>query len=568
MQNRKKNITRFALLALILLAANILSAKFSLRFDLTKEKRFSLSNGTKQMLKNLKEPATIKVLLEGKFPAGFQNLQNRTTQVLSEFQNASNGKVRFTFENPLEGKSDEEKVEVYEQLQNSFGINPVNLQVQEDESKSQQIVFPAAIVSHNGKDIPVNLLENHQGMSPLEILEYAGTQLEYKFARSIKNAAKTARADIAYITGQGQDLGWNTFDMLGRLGMMYNLDTIDINQNIEIPQHFKAIIICGPKEEIDNKAKFKLDQYIMQGGRVLWFIDQLETGMTDLEKQNAYLSVKRELNLEDMLFKYGVRINPDLIEDLQLNLPIPITVGEIGGRPDIQLLPWVYFPNSVPTSPHPIVKNMDGIMFQFASSMDTIANDIKKTVLLHSSNRSRKVAAPVRVSLSDLRFKPKVELFKEKDIPMAVLLEGKFESVFTNRLDPKFMETYTGELGKKFLPTCERDNKMIVVSNAAVFHNDVSEKTGPLETGFYKYTKQTYGNRNFILNALEYLTDDDNILDARGKDLSVRVLDMKRVKNEKLNWQALNIGLPILLTLLFASAFLFFRKKKYTGKVS
>ena len=567
---KRTHIIRFAILAAILLILNIVAGQFHKRFDLTQEKRFSLSDATKKYVGEMKEPATITIFLQGKLPAGFQRLQNRTVETLNEFNEYSNGKIQYHFENILEGKSTPKEKGEAMQAMAQKGIQPVNLQVQQDEDDggySEKIIFPYALVSHNGQEFAVNLLENHRGMGPKEVLDYSSNLLEYKFAQAIQKTEQAAKPDIAYLAGNGQQLGINTIDMLSSLTRFYKVDTIDINTNIEIPSIYKTIIVTTPETGIDEKAKFKIDQYVMNGGRVLWLLDALNASMDKLQNVDGYLATARESNLEDILFKYGVRINPDLIEDVQQNVPIPVTVGMIGDKPDIRLLPWIYFPYSVPTSKHPIVHNMDAVLFQFANSIDTIAvPGIKKTILLHSSNRSRRVTAPLRISLASLKFKPNPDLFRESQIPMAVLLEGTFSSNFTNRLSPQFLATLKDSLKNPFLAEGRKASKQIVVSNAAVFFNDFSDKNGPMECGYWKFTQQNYSNKTFLLNCLEYLVDDNGLLEARSKDLSLRLLDIPRVKKEKSKWQLINIGLPIVLTILFGTGFLFFRRKKYTGK--
>jgi gliding-associated putative ABC transporter substrate-binding component GldG len=370
------------------------------------------------------------------------------------------------------------------------------------------------------------------------------------------------------MVGNGELIGPSTYDMLTTLEKYYDVDTVDINQNIEIPPVYSAVIECRPTVAFNDKTKFKIDQYIMHGGRMLWMIDELRFDMDSLQNSSAGMAVDYGLNLEDMLFNYGVRINPDFIEDYQQVNPLALTVGMIDKNPDIRLLPFPYFPYSISTSKHPIVNNMDAVMFLFANSIDTIANpEIKKTILLSSSNRSRRVPAPVRVSLASLQFKPKADMFKEKSIPMAVLLEGKFNSIYTNRLDPKFLEVYKDSLQKEFLPSCEKENRMIVVSDGNVFQNDFSQARGPMECGFYKYTEQLFANKSFILNSLEYLTDDFGLIVARNKDVKLRLLDLAKIKKERIQWQLFNIALPIAMILMFGSAYFFFRRKKYEGRV-
>jgi gliding-associated putative ABC transporter substrate-binding component GldG len=566
---KKKSITRFVLIVCGLILLNILSSKLHSRLDATAEKRFSLSQPTKNLLKNLKDVVVIEVYLKGRFPSGFQRLAESAREVLQEFQEYGGRNVRFSFVNPLEGKTEAEKQKVYINFSEK-GLNPVNLKIQRDEEDgyAEKIIFPVAKVSFNQKDLPVNLLENHLNMNPNEKLNYSETMLEYKLASAIKQLMQPDRKKIAYIVGHDEMLGPNTADMLTTLEKYYDVDTLDLTKDIEIKRLYQAAIVCGPQETFSEQDKFKIDQYVMQGGKMLWLIDALRIEMDSLQKSEATMAVDYTLNLDDLLFNYGVRINPDLIEDYQQANPIPITVGSIGDQPDIRLLPWSYYPFSIPNAKHPIVNNMDAVSFKMTSSLDIITNsNIQKTVLLTSSNRSRKVPSPVRISLANLKFKPTPEMFREKNIPLAVLLEGKFNSIYTNRIDPGFIKIYTDSLKRKYNTVCTEPNKMIVVSDAHVFSNDYSQKQGIMECGFYKYTQQLFANKIFLLNCIEYLTDNAGLPEARNKDVKLRLLDMARVKKEKIRWQVLNIALPIALVMMFASAYFFFRRKRYEGKV-
>ena len=566
---RSKAITRFSLILAILVLLNVVSSKLHVRYDATAEKRFSLSEPTRNLLKNLKDIAVIEVYLKGSFPAGFQRLSESTRDVLQQFKEYGGQHIRFEFINPVEGKSDKEKSEIYHNFSEK-GINFTRLQIQQDEDEgySEKIIFPSANVIYHQKEMPVNLLESHMSMSPDEKLNYSESQLEYKLASAIKHLIEPDKKKVAYLMGNGELIGPSTYDMLTTLERYYDVDTLDLNQSIEISPVYSAAIVCHPTIAFNDKSKFKIDQYVTHGGKMMWLIDELQFDMDSLKNSSAGLAIDYGLNLEDLLFNYGVRINPDFIEDYQQVNPLALTVGMVDKNPDIRLIPFPYFPYSISSSKHPIVNNMDAVMFLFANSIDTIANpEIKKTILLTSSNRSRRVPAPVRVSLASLQFKPKSEMFREKNIPMAVLLEGKFNSIYTNRLDPKFLEVYKDSLHKEFLASCKQDNKMLVVSDGNVFQNDFSQSRGPMECGYYKYTDQLFANKSFLLNSLEYLTDNFGLLEARNKDVKLRLLDMARIKKERLQWQLLNIVVPILLILFFASAYFFFRKKKYEGKV-
>lgn len=567
--SKQKQIMQFLLLVGILILLNIVSSRLHQRFDLTAEKRFSLCDPTKKMLKELDDVVSVEVYLKGKFPAGFQKLQESTREVLQEFKEFGGKNVRFQFINPVEGKSESDLRSVYKKLAEQ-NINPVRLQVQQDaeDGYTEKIIFPSAKVSYHQKSTVVNLLESKLSMTPDEKLNHAETLLEYKFIDAIRHLQQPDRKKVALLVGNDNQIGYQTIDILTTLEKIYQVDTIDLNLNFEIPRSYDAAIVLAPTKVFDEKEKFKLDQYVMNGGRILWAIDPMKYGMDSLKNSDAALAIPFDLNLDDLLFKYGVRINADYIEDYQQANPIPVTVGQIGDQPDIRLLPWSYYPYCIPNSKHPIVNNLDAVMCMMASSIDTVANpEIKKTILLTSSNRSRRVPAPVRVSLSNLKFTPTPEMFREKNIPVAVLLEGKFSSIYTNRLDQHFLTIYKDSIKREFLTESKTEGRMIVLSDANILSNDFREKTGPLECGYYKYTDQYFSNKTFVLNCLEYLTDNNNLLEARNKNVKLRLLDMAKVKDEKTQWQIINNTIPIALILVFGSGFFFFRRKKYEGRV-
>lgn len=565
---KQKMLSRFLLLCGIIVLMNIVSSRFHWQWDATEEKRFTISSPTKKLLQELNDNVVIEVYLKGNFPSGFQRLQESTKEILQQFKQYGHGKIRYQFFNPLEGKSDKEKEQVFAMLAEK-GINPVNLQIQQDadEGYAEKIIYPAAKITYNGKEAPVNLLETHLSMTPNEKLHYSSLMLEYKFASALKSLMQPDKKKLAIIAGNRELLSLHTIDIISELNKVYDVDTLDLTHSIEISPLYQAAFIISPTETFDEKNKFKIDQYIMHGGKVLWCIEQLRYDMDSLQTKAATMAVDYNLNLEDMLFNYGIRVNPDYVEDYQQSLPIPVTVGYIGEQPDIRLLPWAYYPYAVPHAKHPIVQNLDKIMFMMVSSIDTIANpEIKKTILLTSSNRSRRVPAPVRVSLSNLKFKPTADMFREANIPLAVLLEGKFKSVYTNRIDPHFIDIYRDSLKLDYATECSKPNKMIVIADGNIAMNDFSEARGPMECGYYKYTDEYFANKTFILNCFEYLTEEINLLEARNKTEKLRLLDMARIKKEKLKWQIFNVGLPIAVILIFGNAYFFFRKRKYEGK--
>lgn len=566
---------RLLIMVAILVCVNMLAARFHYGLDLTTEKRFTLSPSTKKLMRNMKDVAVVTVYLEGKFPAGFQRLKEATRERLQSLQDYSGGKIIFRFTDPFEGKTEEEKGPIFEQLA-AKGVVPVNLTVQgSEDGYSEKLIFPYALVQYNGREMAVRLLENKLGLSPLEILNYSESILEYKFAGAISKLSKPAKPEIAYIMGHGEALGMQTYDLLTTLAGQYRIDTVDLVNSLYISPIYKAVIINKPTQPIDDKDKFKIDQYIMNGGHVLWAIDAVRATMDSMEVRNdsvkkmpEFVAMDYGLNLDDQLFKYGVRINTDLVEDMQC-LQIPVTVGVVNNNPQVELRPWVYFPLFTPESRHPIVNNLGEVYGRFVSSIDTVANpEVKKTILLSSSKYSRVTATPARVSLAMVRYAPRPEMFNKPAQPVAVLLEGKFKSVFQNRLAPSFLQILRDSVKREFKPEADSEGSMIVIADGDMLLNDFNQSMGPMEVGYWRFTKSLFANKTFVLNCLEYLTDDAGLLEARSKDTRLRLLDGGRVKDEKNKWQILNIGLPVALVLIFASCYLFFRKRRYETKTT
>jgi len=563
-QQQRQAALRLVMMVGIIILVNILAGYFNINFDLTKEKRFTLSPATTHMLRNLKDVAVVDVYLEGDdFPAGFKRLQEATRERLKSFKEYAGSHVVFHFVNATSGKTNQE---IYDEFLPK-GMEPVSLETHGEKSTTQ-LIIPYALVHYNGNEMPVKLLETHLGMTPMEQLNLSESQLEYKLGNAIHKLSMPDKPRIAYVMGNGEPLGITTYDALSTLSRLYHVDTIDINNGAAIPDAYSAIIVNKPSLPFDDKQKFKLDQYVMYGGHVLWMVDAVNVPMDSLQKQGFVLAMNYDLNLDDMLFRYGVRINPDLVEDMSC-APLAVVVGKASdnsGQPQMDLRPWIYFPILYPDSKHPIVNNMDGVFSRFASSIDTVKDaSIKKTVLLGSSQYSRVSPAPIRVSLSMLQFAPREDMFKSPYHPIAVLLQSKFSSVFQNRLPVSFLHLLRDSLKHPFKAACDSNNSMIVVSDGDIMVNDYNS-SGPLETGYWQYTHDHFANKAFLLNCLDYLTDPNSILEARSKDLRLRLLDSGRVEKERQTWQFVNIGIPVLIVLIFASAYIFFRKRRYEKK--
>lgn len=565
MATRKKYIQRAIAIVLLLTGINIAAAYFHGRWDLTKEKRYTLTSHTRQMLRQLDSPVDIEVFLKGDYPASFRQLAQATSELLEEFREYGKQNIRFTFINPGQGMSDTARMKFLGEL-TAQGIMPFNMQVQQESNDgfAQKLIFPGALVHYKGKSVGVNLLKNQGGQDPMQTMNNSEALLEYQFANAINKLQQKEKPLIGYMLGHGESLGAEVYDALSTLQSNYALDTLTLQSASFISPEFNVILFAKPAGAFSDADKLKIDQYVMNGGKVLWFIDESSASMDSLHQQNAFVAVDRGLNLEDLLFRYGVRINQDLVMDLQSDV-VPLVVGNVGNRPQIQPVPFPYFPMLMPTKAHPIVKNLDMLLSRFVSSMDTIKNDaIRKTVLLTTSRTSRTMRLPTEVSWDVVKTQPNPREYRQQYLPAAVLLEGHFTSLFHNRQDPLVVEALQRASGKPFRDATDTINKMIVVSDGDLIANAVSRKEGPLQMGINEFNPGfAFANKEFFLNCLEYLSGNSGIMEARNKELTLRLLDNGKIKQEKTKWQVICFLVPIGLILLFAVIFQFIRQRKF-----
>ena len=556
--NKKRDILSLVLAVIILVLLNIVGSFVFHRFDLTSEKRYTLSDATKKLLGELNDVVYVKVYLEGEFPSGFKRLRDETREMLDEFRIYSNDNVEYEFINPNASADKKQQLEIQQQLSNK-GLIATNLEVKEESGISQQIIFPGAIVSYKGREVPWQLLKTSMGQSPEAQLNNSVQALEYEFASCIRNLSTAIRPQIGIIQGHGEldTLSLKSID--DALTEFYYVRPIKINEQLKALDGLKAIIIAKPDTAFSEKDKFIIDQYVMKGGKVLWAIDPLDTNIDSLRRLSRTVAVPQELKLDDQLFKYGVRLNPNIVLDLQSSA-IPVNKALRGQQPRFELMPWVFSPLLLSKSNHPIVKNLDVIKVEYASTIDTIdVKGIRKTILLHSSKYAKTLNAPVRVDLRMVNMTPDENQFRDSYKPIAVLLEGRFESVYKNRIPPKIATDSTIGFKEKSAET-----KMIVISDGDIIRNEVQYSTGnALNLGFDIYTRQTYANKNFILNCMNYLCDDSGLITVRSRELTLRLLDKKKMKNERLKWQIINTGLPLLVILVFGIAYSVVRKRKY-----
>jgi len=545
----------------IMLSLSLLSGKLFTRFDFTKEKRFTISPISRKVMDGLPQAVTVTVYLQGdNFPGGMKRLQTSVKDMLADLQAYSHSKLQFEFIDPLKGLSNDQQKQAYEDLA-AKGIEAQNLSVKTDDGVSQKIIFPFALVAFGDKSIPVKLLQSQSNMnlSPDEILNNSIQNLEYAFTSAIKKITSGGKQRIGFTEGHNELSDLQLNDAMRSLSDGYlvgriNLSSIPFDSLAKV----SMLVIAKPDKAFNELEKFKLDQYIMRGGRVLWAIDQVSAELDSLRGHGGeQLAFNKQLNLDDQLFRYGVRINYDLIADMNCS-PIPVTTGNAGGQAQIQMLPWLYNPVYLPLSKHPIVKNLDGITSQFASTIDLLnTKNIEKTILLTSSPYNKKLSTPHMLSLQALEDEPKPKDFQSAPKITGVLLEGNFVSDFRNRPLPEGLNE------KVTIIPQSKSTKMIVLSDGDILRNQVGADGSPYPLGYDHYTQQSYGNKNLLLNIADYMADDSGLISLRSKEIQIRLLNRARIREEKLFWQLLNNIAPIGIVLIFAIFQHYIRRRKY-----
>ncbi len=450
----------------------------------------------------------------------------------------------------------------------AMGATPINLTVQIKQGQEQRLLFPYAWVKYQDKAELINLYNGQSRLITQDEINGAEAMMEYKFLKTIDAFTTQQKPLVAYSIGNGEPTNITTYDILQTLQKDYNLFTFDLNKRAIIPDTFNVLMIVKPTLQFSEDEKLKIDQYLLRGGKVICFIDNLNAEQDSLSLQPELVAYDRNLNLTDLLFKYGIRINTDLVMDLQCDF-MPFAVGGTPDKPQYEFLKWNYYPLFESKNNHPINKNLGLIAGRFVNSIDTVkANNITKTILLSSSANSRKLGTPAIISLNENRNTPEDDLYKQTSIPTAVLLEGNFTSLYKNRIAQQQIDSLQA-LGAPFVAESTGNGKLIVVADGDIVLNNASQKQGPLPMGMNLYTVGTqyeyqFANREFLLNSLEYLTNKQGIIEARNKELVLRLLNGKQVEEEQLKWQIINIGLPILVIIIIGLVYQQIRRKKYT----
>jgi ABC-2 type transport system permease protein len=549
-------------LLVVFIALGVLSQYAFTRIDFTTEKRFTISSVSRQIMNGLPKPVKVTVYLQGKgLPGGMKRLQNATKDMLSDLSAYSHHQLQFEFVDliaSLKNLSPDQQKQTYEDL-GAKGVVGQKLSFKTDDGVSEKLIFPEAVVKTGDKEVVVNLIQTRIGSSEEEQLNNSIQNLEYAFSSAIKKAVSGGKQQIGFTEGHHELTDLQLNDAMKALSDGFEVGRLNL---ATIPfkalQNIKLLVIPKPDRRFTELEKFKLDQYIMHGGRVLWTIDQVSAELDSLRGHGGeQLAFAKQLNLDDQLFRYGVRINYDLIADMNCS-PIPVSTGNVGGQAQIQMLPWLFNPLFMPVSKHSIVKNLDAIHSEFVSTIDLLeTKDIKKTVLLTSSPYNKKISAPHVLSLQALEQEPNPKDFQSTPKTVGVLLEGKFISNWRNRPLPDSLKEQVSILPES------KPAKMIVISDGDILKNQVGGDGSPYPLGYDRYTQQTYGNRNLLLNIADYMTDDSGLIALRTKEIKIRLLNRVRIRNEKLYWQLVNTAGPLALVLICAIFQHYIRKRKY-----
>ncbi|MEE0962007.1 MAG: gliding motility-associated ABC transporter substrate-binding protein GldG [Bacteroidales bacterium] len=575
----KADVKRSHLLQLLLglvtiIFINVLGYYFFVRVDLTEEKRYSLSVSTKKLLKEIDEVVFVRCYLDGDMPAEYKALKNETKEMLDQFR-AYNPNIEYEFVDPNGFENRTERDEFYRRLFER-GLSPINIKTTKSNTQVQQYIFPYIDIVHKGRTYIAPLLSSKKGVAGEGIIAGSIENLEYNIYSSIRSIVNAKKDKVVFLYGHGELPVENIYDFVSSLSEYYEVDSITINEKLNsltdriydtvdlskvtIENKYKCMIVAKPTSIFSYKDLYIIDQYIMHGGKVLWLLDALNVSMDSLQAQSSTVAISNFTGVDDILFRYGAKVNTNLIMDLQC-AKVPIVTGQYqDNMPQMSYYPWNFFPEIHPNSNHIISDKISPVKMEFVSSIDTTASQAEKTVLLYSSNGTRIMNAPVNVSLNMLKQKQDAKLFNAGSKPVAMLLEGEFVSAFKNRLTAT-MEENTQIAFKDFSDT----TAMIVVADGDICKNDfINGQLLPL--GYDKYTRQMYGNKEFLVNCVNYLCGDVDLIPLRSREVIMRKLDTAKIERERTFWQVINVVVPVVIILLVGLVLTIFRKKKYSRK--
>ena len=569
---KKSHILQLVLGLVIIIFLNVIGYFFFARIDLTQEKRYTLSESSKKLMSNLEDIVFIRCYLEGDIPSEYKKLRNETKEMLDQFR-AYNPDIEYEFVDPNGFENAKDKNEFYQRLFEK-GFSPLLTTSTNNNSQVQQYIFPYLEITYKGRTTIVPLISSKNGFSSDGIVNASIENLEYNLYTAIRSVATQQRGKVAFLYGHGEWQVENIWDFISSLNEYYTVDSISINEKlnaltervydsvnpnlVKIKNKFDCLVIAKPTSIFSYKDLYLIDQYIMHGGKVLWLVDPLLVSMDSLQTQANTFAISNFTGVDDILFRYGVKLNTNLVTDMQC-AKIPIVTGQYqNNTPQMTYYPWNFFPEISPNSNHIISDKISPVKMEFASSIDTTNSPAKKTVLLSSSNRTRVLNSPVNVSLQMLKQKQDASLFNSGAKDVAILLEGEFSSAFKNRLTPE-MELNSQMAYKDFSDT----TAMIVIADGDVVRNDfMNGQLLPL--GYDKYTRKMYGNKEFLVNCVNYLCGDEDLIPLRSREVIMRNLDLAKVEREKTAWQIVNVALPIVVIVLFGVLLAILRKKTFT----
>lgn len=553
-QKKIESLLYFGIVLMLLLIINMLAQDYFFRLDLTEDKRYSIADASRKMLQELDDVVYVDVYLEGEVPAGFKRLQRSIRETLEEFRSYAGANVQYTFIDPSTASSQAGRNEFYRSLAER-GIQPTNIFDTDRGSRTERMVFPGAIISYGGQERGVMLLRGNQAASAEEKLNQSVEEVEYALASTIQELAQDRRFRIGWITGHGEPVGKEVSSIRTAIQEKYILEEVHLSTTQNL-QAYDAIMLVKPQEGFSEQEKYVLDQYLMQGGKGLFFIETVQVNMEEAGGEGT-MAVPYSLNLDDLFFRYGLRINQNLVQDLSSGA-YPVVVGNMGDQPQMRMMRWPFFPVLNNYGASPIVRNLDATYSKFASTIDTVkAEGVHKRPLILTSQYTRTFSAPLRVSVNDLRRELNPAQYNEGSKPVAYLLEGLFSSLYRNRFLPE------GINEEGFLE--EGQTKLITVADGDFAVNEINYRTGesyPL--GFAPFTQQTFANQDFVMNSLAYLTNENGLIVARNKEVQIRPLDPIQAEEERLFWQVLNLAGPVLLIIILGIVFNYWRRRRYT----
>ncbi len=561
---RIRSWSQFIVILAIAVTAVIISSFLRMRIDLTEDNRYTLSAPTHRILSRLKNDVFIQVYLDGEMEIAFKKLKRSVKETLDEFHISSHGKVDYEFINPSDGKDTKERDARYDALINK-GLNPINIHARDNEGRvSQKIIFPGMIINYNGVEVPVNFLSNNTYISPEQNLLHSEEGLEYQIIQVVSTLCSDTVYRVAFIEGNKELPEIEVADATMGLAKFFTIDRGKINGKPGILDRYAAVVVAGPETAFYEKDKLVLDQYLMNGGKIMWLLEEVKVDEDSLNYGET-IALYRPLALEDQLFKYGVRINPSIVQDVEcMQIPMNITSGSNGKQ--MVYLPWIYYPKLNPSQQSNITRNLNKVLGRFVNYIDTVGQDpeIRKTVLLSTSQNSRVVQPPLLISLKEANSPPAAELFIKSSLPVSLLLEGRFHSAFRNRL----VDDIAGEKGFRIREE-SKPSKMIIVADGDLIRNGVNSSASgpvPLPLAPDKYSGSTFGNKDFFVNCLNYLVDDNGIMELRSREMKLRLLNKNLIREYRVAIQLINVLVPVLLVIISGLLYNFLRRKKYTGK--